>query len=78
MASKKTKVTVVLRDREIAAYLDPLAAQRLIDQVYDVFSGEFDDNCIEIQSDNNGSTETVLMKADEVIYVKSQEVLSDE
>jgi len=75
---KKYKVSIVLKDREIVIFLSERSARDLIDQIYDVFSGEFDDNCIEVISDEVGSRETLIVKADEVIYVKTQEVLSNE
>ena len=64
--------------QEIHAYLSHHDTNSLIDQVYSVFSGEFDDNCIEIVSDNELGRETILLKSDEILYIKTQEVISDE
>jgi DNA primase large subunit len=77
--NKKKKVTVFLKNsQEIHVYLTLHDSNSLIDQIYSVFSGEFDDNCVEIVSDNELGRETVLLKADEIIYVKTQEDISDD
>jgi hypothetical protein len=50
-----------------------------MDQIYSVFSGEFDDNCIEIMSkDIDSGNEVILLKADEVSYIRTQEQFLDE
>lgn len=77
--NKKKKITVFLKNsQEIHVYLSLSATNALIDQIYSVFSGEFDDHCIEIVSDNELGRETILLKSDEVIYVKTQEDFSDD
>ena len=77
--NKKKKVTVFLKNsQEIHVYLTLHDSNSLIDQIYSVFSGEFDDNCVEIVSDNELGRETVLLKADEIIYIKTQEDISDD
>jgi hypothetical protein len=78
-SSEKKKILIFLKNsQEIHAYLSFSDANALIDQVYSVFSGEFDDNCIEIVSDNELGRETILLKSDEILYIKTQEVISDE
>lgn len=73
-SNNKKKISLVLRNsQEISVHLSSNDASVLIDQIYCVFSGEFDDNCIEIVSDTEIGRETILLKADEVLYVKSQE-----
>ena len=75
----KKKVTLHLKNsQEIHAYLSIADTNSLIDQVYSVFSGEFDDNCVEIVSDNELGRETILLKADEILYIKTQADIIDE
>lgn len=75
----KKKVIIFLKSlQEIHIYLSTHDTNSLIDQVYSVFSGEFDDNCVEIVSDNEFGRETILLKADEILYVKTQEDITDE
>ena len=77
--ASKNKIVIFLKNsQEIHVYLSLSNTNSLIDQIYNVFSGEFDDNCIEIVSDNELGKETILLKADEILYVKTQEELSDE
>lgn len=75
----KKKVTIHLKNsQEIHAYLSINNTNALVDQVYSVFSGEFDDNCVEIVSDNELGRETILLKADEILYLKTQVDVTDE
>ena len=75
----KKKVTIHLKNsQEIHAYLLSTNTNALVDQVYSVFSGEFDDNCVEIVSDNELGRETILLKADEILYLKTQVDITDE
>lgn len=75
----KKKIVIFLKNsQEIHAYLSHSDTNSLIDQVYSVFSGEFDDNCIEIVSRNELGTETILLKSDEILYIKTQEDITDE
>ena len=77
--SVKKRIVIFLKNsQEIHAYLASTDTNALIDQVYSVFSGEFDDNCVEIVSDNELGRETILLKADEILYIKTQEDHSDE
>ena len=65
--------------QEIHLYLPLNETNALVDQIYNVFSGEFDDNCIEITTkDSDTAKEVVLLKADEVLYIRTQEQISDE
>lgn len=78
-SSDKKKILIFLKNsQEIHAYLSNHDTNSLTDQVYSVFSGEFDDNCIEIVSNNDLGRETILLKADEILYIKTQEVVADE
>lgn len=74
----KTSIILKNSDREISVFLSKDDSQKLLDQIYNVFSGEFNDNCIEVLNydKDHDSVETILLKADEVLYVKSQEVLA--
>ncbi len=54
-------------------FLKKDAATALVDQIYDVFSGELTDNCIEVISDTDIGREVILLRADEVMYIKTQE-----
>jgi hypothetical protein len=75
----KKKVYIVLKNsQEIHVYLSSSDADALIDQIYSVFSGEFDDNFVEIISDNEIGRESILLKADEILYVKTQSDITDE
>lgn len=66
-------VTIHLKNfQTITIYLDKDRTIALIDQIYDVFSGELNDNCIEIITDTDLGKEVVLLKADEVVYVRTQ------
>ena len=77
--SVKKRIVIFLKNsQEMHAYLSSTDTNALIDQVYSVFSGEFDDNCVEIASDNELGRETILLKADEILYIKTQEDHSDE
>ncbi|MCW4040571.1 MAG: hypothetical protein NWE83_07445 [Candidatus Bathyarchaeota archaeon] len=70
---KYSKISIALKDREISVYLSPNEARDLLDQFYEVFSGELTDNCVEIRShEEHGLSETILVKADQVLYVKVQ------
>lgn len=73
----KTSIILKNSDREISVFLSKDESQKLLDQIYNVFSGEFSDNCIEVLNydKDHDSVETILLKADEVLYVKSQEVV---
>ena len=80
MSNKKYKVVIYLKNsQEIHLYLPLNETNALVDQIYNVFSGEFDDNCIEITNkDSDTAKEVVLLKADEVLYIRTQEQISDE
>lgn len=80
MSNKKYKVIIYLKNsQEIHLYLPLNETNALVDQIYNVFSGEFDDNCIEITNkDSDTAKEVVLLKADEVLYIRTQEQISDE
>ena len=78
--SSKNKIIISLKDGyEIHVHLSNTDTNNLIDQIYSVFSGEFDDNCVEIITNDNDITgkETILIKADEILYVKTQEVVDE-
>lgn len=78
--SNKYKVIIYLKNsQEIHLYIPLNETNALMDQIYNVFSGEFDDNCIEITNqDSDTGKEVVLLKADEVLYIRTQEQISDE
>ena len=80
MSNNKYKVIIYLKNsQEIHLYLPLNETNALVDQIYNVFSGEFDDNCIEITNkDSDTAKEVVLLKADEVLYIRTQEQISDE
>ena len=71
---KYNKISIALKDnREVSVDLSPEEARDLLDQFYEVFSGGLTDNCIEIRSCGEyGFSETILVKADQVLYVKEQ------
>jgi hypothetical protein len=77
-AAKKKILIFLKNSQEIHAYLSHNDTNSLIDQVYSVFSGEFDDNCIEIVSNNELGKETILLRSDEILYIKTQEDVTDE
>ena len=78
--SSKYKVIIYLKNsQEIHLYLPLNETNAFVDQIYNVFSGEFDDNCIEITNkDSDTAKEVILLKADEVLYIRTQEQISDE
>lgn len=79
MANIKNKTTIFLKNlQEIHVYLSLADTNSLIDQIYNVFSGEFDDNCVEISCETEFGNETILLKADEILYVRTQQDISDE
>jgi uncharacterized protein YeeX (DUF496 family) len=78
IAHKKKIVIFLKNSQEIHAYLSHHDTNALIDQVYSVFSGEFDDNCIEIVSNTELGKETILLRSDEILYIKTQEDITDE
>jgi len=74
MSGEKRRITIHLRNnQDITVFLKKDASTLLVDQIYDVFSGELSDNCIEVISDTDIGREVILLRADEVIYVKTQE-----
>lgn len=69
---KSFKVTITLKnEKEITVFLDKKAAENLVDQFYDLCSGQLDDNCFEIVSPCISGNEYILIKADEILYVQS-------
>lgn len=73
------KITIYLnKGNEIHAYLSLNDTNSLLDQIYSVFSGEFDDNCIEIISSTEFCKETILLRASEILYIKTQSDVSNE
>jgi len=76
---KKFKVTITLKNfKEILVYLDKQGAVNLVDQFYDLCSGDLDDNCFEVVIPSISGNEYILIKADEILYVQSKEVLEDD
>ena len=76
---KKFKVTITLKNfKEILVYLDKQGAVNLVDQFYDLCSGDLDDNCFEVVILSISGNEYILIKADEILYVQSKEVLEDD
>ena len=46
-------------------------AQKILDQFYDVVSGELNDNCLEVETfDQIGQKETVLIRASEILFIQ--------
>ena len=75
----KFKVTITLKNqKDILVYLDKQSAVNLVDQFYDLCSGQLDDNCFEVVVPNHQGNEYILIKADEILYVQSKEVDNEE
>ena len=75
----KFKVTITLKNfKEILVYLDKQSAVNLVDQFYDLCSGQLDDNCFEVFIRNDSGNEYILIKADEILYVQSKEVFEND
>jgi hypothetical protein len=75
----KTKVTITLKDhRNIVVYLDKQSSVNLIDQFYDLCSGELEDNCFEVIVNSDHGKEFVVIKADEILYVQTKVVSQHE
>jgi len=76
---KKFKVIITLKNfKEILVYLDKQGAVNLVDQFYDLCSGDLDDNCFEVVIPSANGNEYILIKADEILYVQSKEVLEND
>lgn len=66
------RVTIQLRTNVINVIVEEEKANVLLDQFYDIVAGEITDNCFEIVSKNElDVTETILVRASEIIYIKS-------
>ena len=75
----KFKVTITLKNqKDILVYLDKQSAVNLVDQFYDLCSGQLDDNCFEVVMPTDHGSEYILIKADEILYVQSKEVLEND
>ena len=75
----KTKVTITLKDhRDIVVYLDKQSSVKLIDQFYDLCSGELEDNCFEVIANSDHGKEFLVIKADEILYVQTKVVSQHE
>lgn len=74
--SPHSRVSIALKDsKEIHIYLATEEAAKLLDQMYSIWSGELSDNCFEITGEHEeGCSETILLRADQVIYCRSREV----
>jgi len=73
------KVTITLKNqKDILVYLDKRSSVNLVDQFYDLCSGQLDDNCFEVVIRNDHGNEYILIKADEILYVQSKEVFEDD
>ena len=76
---KKFKVTITLKNqKDIMVYLDKQGAVNLVDQFYDLCSGQLDDNCFEVVIPSDNGNEYILIKADEIFYVQSKEVFEND
>lgn len=66
------RVTIQLRTNVVNVVVEEDKAHELLDQFYDIVSEEITDNCFEIVSKNElDITETILVRASEIIYIKS-------
>ena len=75
----KFKVTITLKNqKDILVYLDKQSAVNLVDQFYDLCSGQLDDNCFEVVIRNDNGNEYILIKAAEILYVQSKEFCEDD
>jgi hypothetical protein len=73
------KVSITLKNqKDIVVYLDKQTSVNLVDQFYDLCSGQLDDNCFEIVSPTDNGNEYILIKADEILYVQSKEVANED
>jgi len=75
----RNKVSITLKNqKDIVVYLDKRSSVNLVDQFYDLCSGQLDDNCFEIVVPADNGNEYILIKADEILYVQSKEVGDEE
>ena len=73
------KVSITLKNqKDIVVYLDKQTSVNLVDQFYDLCSGQLDDNCFEIVSPTDNGNEYILIKADEILYVQSKQVANED
>ena len=62
--NRKFKVSITLKNqKDILVYLDKQSAVNLVDQFYDLCSGQLDDNCFEVVIPNEHGNEYILIKA---------------
>ena len=67
------RVSIALKEaRSITVFLSDEETQHLLEQFYEVCSGELEDNVIEVITNANGY-ETTLIKGDEIMYIQSME-----
>ena len=75
---KNFKVSITLKNfKEVTVFLDKRHAVSLIDQFYDLCSGQLTDNCFEIMIKNDSENEYILIKADEILSIQSKEVFDE-
>ena len=76
----KIKSAIKLRNQQdIVVYLDKEETMTMLNQFYDLCSGELTDNCFEISSPSDVSrvNDGILIKADEILSIQSATVHED-
>jgi hypothetical protein len=73
----KIKSSIKLRNqKDIVVYLDKENTMLMLNQFYDLCSGELTDNCFEISIPTEASrvNDCILIKADEILSVQSESI----
>jgi hypothetical protein len=76
MKKNHSRVSIALKDsKEMHIYLTSDEASKLLDQMYSIWSGELSDNCLEITGEyEEGCSQTILVRADHIVYCVSRGV----
>jgi hypothetical protein len=68
---KNKRVTIYLDEsKEVICYMTDLLAREVVDQIYQLFTKELTDNCLEIISEYDGIRETILIRADKIKFCR--------
>lgn len=67
---KRFRLAIGLANKnEMHVYMSKEKKDETLSQFYDICSGEYDDNCLEIISEE----ESIMIKADQIMYINTKE-----
>lgn len=72
----KVSIGLKFNSLPVTVYVDSKTKDSLLDQYYDLCSGEFDDDFIEINT-SDPCKETTVLRASDIMYIQSQELLDE-